>query len=268
MKISKNLSYTLLLYLGSLFSFAFAQYSATHSAACLAAPGVNLAYGEYRVGMVGDMSIVQKLPPEIVQSERALPGLDWLYFFNQNNLNQSFMYPPQWRPSIVPADPLAGDSGIRLESPAGNSIFESFFDGESVFTTRGNVTPEAMVSFALTRVLNGAPYEVLCFETAAPPALAASGVQAYFIGVTTASQYAVAILLSFPGSVEPSYYYTAYSGPKAEFSSLVNSIFMPVMDSFPKAGGGSCSCESGEPDRDNDRTCDRCDTYPDDPARQ
>lgn len=44
---------------------------------------------------------------EIIPLEQRLPGFDWQYFLNQTSLSQSFMDPPQWRPSIVPAAEVA-----------------------------------------------------------------------------------------------------------------------------------------------------------------
>ncbi len=232
---------------------------ADHDTACRNTPGISLAYAAHRFE-AGDVNAAfDMIPPE-----QLAPGLDWQFFLNQNNVNQSFMYPPQWRPSIIPADSLAGDSGVRLDAPDGSAAFETFLDASSPFAARGPVALEDLASFALTQVLGNPSFDVLCVDNAISAAMAGIGTQNIFAAVATDSHYAVVKAFSLNSSGEPDLFYLVYAGPRGSFENLVRFVFAPVMDSFPKGGGGSCTCNAGEPDKDKDGTCDRCDTYPDD----
>lgn len=246
--------------LGVGFSFALGQ----QDAACRNTAGVSLAYAGHRFE-AGDMSAVSELIP----LEQRLPGFDWQFFLNQTSPSQSFMYPPQWRPSIVPADALAGDVGVRLDAPDGSAAMEVYLDGPSIFTPRGPVALEDVATYALSRLLGNTPYQVLCSDSSISPQMASIGIQNLFAAVSTASHLVVVKVYEFSSEMsEPSLYYIVYAGPTASFDSLVRSVFIPVIESFPKGGGGSCTCDVGEPDKDNDGTCDRCDDYDDDPNRQ
>ena len=238
---------------------------ADHDLACRNTPGVDLAYAAHRFEAGDNSAVFEVLPPE-----QLLPGPGWQLFLNQDNPLQSFMYPPQWRPSIVPADAMAGDAGVRLDAPDGRASLEVFLDGVSFFSPRGQVALEDVASFGLAQVLGTVSFQVLCSDNAIAPALASVGVQNLFAAVSTPSHHAVVKVTSFTsGGMEPSYFFLVYAGPKGDFENLVRFVFGPVVASFPKGGGGgTCTCELGEPDRDGDGTCDRCDDYPDDPNRQ
>ena len=248
-----------LTFAGLILGLAYAD----HDLQCRSTPGVALAYASHRFE-AGDASAVF----EVIPPEQILQGPDWQLFLNQNTPLQSFMYPPQWRPSIVPADAMAGDAGVRLDAPDGSAAFQVFLDGASFMAPRAPVALEDIASFALSQLLGNASFEVLCRDDAIAPEMASLGAQNLFAAVSTPSHHAVVKVYGFHSAgTEPTYFYVVYAGPKGPFENLVRFVFAPVLDSFPKGGGGACTCDLGEPDRDGDGTCDRCDDYPDDPDR-
>lgn len=232
---------------------------------CDTTPGVDVFYAAHRF-QAGDVSYVSKLVPR----EQRLPGLNWQLFFNQQTPAQSFSYPPDWFPSMLPASPWDGDAGVRLDGPDGNAALEVFYDGVSMRGPRPSaLDPQRLAEQALDRLLYAdSPRTSLCADDVIHPSFAAMGWQQLFVAVTNGPQTAVvtSVVINDP-MLGQSGLYQAVVGPTPRFAALTIEVFLPVFESFPKPGGGGV-CQPDEPDRDDDGTCDRLDNYPDDPSRQ
>ncbi len=246
----------------SLLLFVSTLALAQQDAACRTTPGVNLAYADHRLA-AGDYSAAL----EVIPPEQLLPGLDWLVYSDQNSSFLFFSHPPQWQPSTL-SGVVAGQSGVRLDAPDGGATFETFTQLPDLFSPRPDVSLEDIASYAFSRVLGNQQYQVICADYSLSPTFASAGFSGLFAAASSASQVAVVMVTSSGFSGQQLLQYTVYGGPSADFENLVRYVFSPVMNSFPKGGSGSCTCEAGEPDRDGDGLCDTCDTYPDDASRQ